>query len=193
MKKNLISLYDSATPDELNVGLNWYPVAHEQIRVWAKQYNRTVDNVACIMAACSPQQSWERNISLTERALEGLPLPEMTNAFKAKVKKIVQDRIRDTTLVFKNAPKVESFSYNLMGEYWPVTIDTHMIQAIHNNPLMSGKIKPIQYDKYVNIVREAAWKVGVKQPAIFQAVCWVVWRGRYSPEEKRAMQRRKNG
>ena len=55
MLHNITSVYRLATSQEHANGLTWYPRAHRIVCEWAETFERPIANVACIIAALSPQ------------------------------------------------------------------------------------------------------------------------------------------
>lgn len=70
MVKNLLWLHDQmpeATRDRAKL---WYDGARKIAERWAKQYGKTPQQVAGMMAVLSPQRDWFQNVSLAQRILD---------------------------------------------------------------------------------------------------------------------------
>ena len=192
MVTNLLTLYrQQVTPDDYQLGLAWYPNAHRIVCEWADHYERSIANVASIVAALSPQCSWERNLIAADDVLAGNPVSigGVLGANIAKAERIYHDRASDITTYFPHGPKVASFAANLAGDWHFVTVDGHALQAALADVTSTRTLRWSAYAAIAGAYQSAAWSVGI-QPAHFQAILWHTWKRLNPPVVKRAVRRR---
>ena len=187
--RNLTHLYSLATPDEITSGVQWYPNAHAIVYEWAKTFDKSVVNIACIIAALSPQCVWERNLIIADDIIRG-DSPSISGALRVNVEKatrIRDDEAEDITRYFPCGPKVASFALNLAGAYQHPTIDTHAMQAALNDVRANYTLKPQPYAAFARAYELAAWQLKYP-PALFQAIIWHVWK-RLNPTDYKRRRR----
>lgn len=186
MVTNITSIYLLATALDIDVGSHWYLRAYSLVLEWADTFNRPIANVACVIAALSPQLEWNRNLIIADDLLHGHP-PSIGGAIRRNIRlaeRIRDDRATDTANYFKQGCKVRSFAVNLAGNFDIVTVDTHSAQIAAGSPLANlrvdtwKKYQPV-HDAYVNAARLARL-----QPAILQAIVWCAWKRLYPQGKK---------
>lgn len=73
-KKNIVSnllyLYNSVPKETADRSKLWYDGAFKIATEMAKDYDLSMEQVAAIMAAMSPQKDWFQNVSMAERAID---------------------------------------------------------------------------------------------------------------------------
>lgn len=189
--RNLLRLYRKSSQADVTEGLGWYPLAQGIVRQWAGHYRLSVDTVACVTAAVSPQLDWSRNLIIADDILAGR-MPSIggalpTNVRKAEVLRDTDYRSEDRAhwnldlrmaAVFPQGPKVASFAANLAGDLSVVTVDTHCAQAALEDPLVTVYLKWKPYTVFAECYATAAGTVGL-QGAEFQAIIWHTWRRLY--------------
>jgi hypothetical protein len=187
--RNLLKVCRKAEPEDISAGVDWYPKAQAIVREWTSHYRYSVDTVACVTAALSPQLEWTRNLIIADDVLAGR-YPSIGGVLHSNLRKAEQ--LRDTDWktdrltigprmleVFPGGPKVNSFAYNLAGDMNIVTVDTHAVQAALNDPLITLGIPWTPYRIFGECYAVAARKVD-RQPAEFQAIVWYIWKRLYS-------------
>ena len=192
MVSNLLTLYrQQTTEDDYQHGLVWYPNAHHIVCEWADHYERSIANVACIVAALSPQCTWERNLIAADDILAGNPVSIGgvlgANIFKAE--RIRNDRASHTLDYFPHGPKVASFAANLAGDWDFVTVDGHALQAALTDVTSTRTLRWSAYSAVASAYQSAARVTG-NQPAHFQAILWHTWKRLNPPVAKRAVRRK---
>lgn len=184
-------LYAIATPDERTTGRNWYPSVRRLLAAWGKEYHQDVRTIAALTAMISPQCNWTTNLDIAHTILAGKRGRATHGAIRRNVRiarRILKDRARSIAH-YCQGPKVRAFAENLAGSRIHVTIDIHAAQAALNAPTRSVRVDKTMYRTLADIYTTTAYQLG-EQPAAFQAIVWIVWKRIYSPERKRAMQRR---
>lgn len=192
MIDNILRVYGSATETERTEGKNWYPRAHSIVCDWAETFERSIANVACVVAAISVQCEWERNLIIADDILRG-DEPSIGGAIHRFVEIAKQVRIERAWSLdgyFKVGCKVRSFAANLAGDYSVVTVDTHAAQIANGSIL--GNLRVDTWKRYTPVANayvDAAKRVGVK-PAELQAITWLVWKQLHPTAIKRVARRR---
>lgn len=195
MTANLKRLYRRATPEDIAGGIAWYPEARRIVAEWSTHYGYDASTVACVIAAISPQVSWERNLIIADDILAGRP-PSI-GAIRQNVAKA--QRLRDgapisevtarMAAVFPYGPKVTCFAANLAGDDNVVTVDTHAAQAAIGDPTL---YPPLKWNRYAQIATAFVDASGATPhpPAAFQAILWLAWRRLFPAAHKRSIKRR---
>ena len=190
MVLNILTVYRQATRDDINRGAQWYPLAHNIVCEWADTFQRPIANVACIVAALSPQIPWHRCLVIADDILHGNS-PSIRGAIQSFVRnaeRIRDERLTDTYPTFKVGCKVRSFAANLAGNLDVVTVDTHAAQIASGDVCNTLRVDTWKrYEPVASAYVAAAKRVGIK-PATLQAITWVVWKRLYPHKQN---QRRK--
>lgn len=171
---NIVTVFNSASPDQERRGRTWYQTAHDMAEMIS---GGDVVAGAGVLAALSPQTSWDENVKRAARAFaEGkpsghtganlvkaarcmagedpatvLPMESKTGHF---YRCIVDPDTQDAVCIDRHAHDVA------VGERWGDDVDRGL-----------GSKK--RYAILANAYREAARVLGVS-PATVQAVAWVV-------------------
>lgn len=176
---NVLSVYFSATADNLRKGLSWYLDAHSFALSSAEEYGFTVEQTAGVIAALSPMMKWGPNkaqalIAFQEREAMGLGLDN--NCVKAM--RIMNG---EAPLDVLGGNKVRAFYSTILdpaGFSIPV-IDRHAFD-IAVGEITSDKARGMLgrkgiYEAFGNVYVEAAMTVGIGAPQM-QAITWTQWR-----------------
>lgn len=198
---NLVTLYNrSSNGYDIVQGERWYPEARRIVNEWSATYGYHPETVACVIAAISPQCSWERNLIIADDILAnrqpsigGLAInvrkaeairddnhPSGSNAYPT-----MADRMRAS---FPGGPKVNSFAHNLVGLNHMVTVDAHAMQAALNDVKSTYTLKWGPYNVFARCYVDAATRIG-RSPAEFQAIIWHTWKRLNPPASKRNQRR----
>lgn len=190
IQSNLLTLYQERTLQDTLDGLRWYPDANYIVREWAVTYGLSVETVACIVAAISPQCSWDRNLIIADDILNRRPasVGGALHANLAKAECIRNDRAKIMLPYFPHGPKVNTFAANLAGNYTIATVDTHGLQAALNDVQATYTLRWTPYQVFSQCYVNVAHTVGLL-PAYFQAIIWHVWKRRYPWERKQQLRK----
>lgn len=198
MVRNITHAYSLATRADVLAGLDWYPKAHAIICEWADHHGRSIANVACIVAALSPQCEWTRNLIIAEDILQGLApsIGGTITAFLRIAERIREDRVGDTATYFKQGCKVRCFAANLAGNYDIVTVDTHGAQVAAGSPASNLRVDTWKrYEPVAEAYTLAAQRIspvtrGRKhiEPAFLQAITWLTWKRLYPHKQNQRRQ-----
>lgn len=166
--------------------LGWYARAREWAGSLAVLNSLPVETVVGVVAALSPLQSWEEQLTYTPLALSafwgGQPLPGPGfGANKNKAQRILQG---ERPLDVLSGAKVLAFFRAIMGDTDAVVIDRHA-WAIASGPDAVGlSLTDKRYRETAEAYRAAAASLRVAFPALaelltpagVQALTWVYWR-----------------
>lgn len=192
MTTNILSVYHQATDSERIAGAEWYPKAHRIVLEWSDTYGRSIANVACIVAAISPQVEWTRNLIIADDVLQGNPpsIGGVIQRFVRIAERIRNDNASNLDGYFKIGCKVRSFAANLAGNFDLVTVDTHGSQIAAGSALSNLRVDTWKkYEPVASAYVDAAKAVSVA-PAELQAITWLAWKRIYPVGIKRHIRRR---
>lgn len=176
--------YRTATLPDRHAGARWYPTARALVTRWARRYRLPRATVAAVIAAISPQCDWPSNKRLARAILAGARPDSLGGALRSNLRKaaaIREARARDLAPYFPHGPKVQAFARNLAGDDHPITIDRHMTAAAGES---RSSLTPKQYAALAQAYRTVAQTLQ-QPPARLQAIIWVSWRRRHTPQRRR--------
>lgn len=187
---NLHRYIELATEQDIEEGLNWYPEANEFCRVLANKHGLTMQQVAGITSAMSPQCSWSVNRQLVNSFLDSggkakVTTHERVNKAKKMLKTTDYEEIMSLLSVRENgALKTRAFYDSICRptETDLVVIDRHQIAASLQRPDAThaldanmAQITPVQYNFLSECTREVARSLGWTYSAT-QALIWISYR-----------------
>ena len=179
--ENVLTEYARADRSQVAAGMDWYADAHSL----ALTLNANdVAEASAVIAALSPQLSWDRNVILAKRAyageLDGGCLP-------ASIVKAHRILAGEAPLDVLGGPKVRSFYANIVDptDSITVTVDRHAVDIAVDTRLgkASPGLTPKRYLAWSQAYREAALVAGIL-PQQMQAVTWTSWRERWAWRDK---------
>ena len=186
LRRNITLLYRRHTIDaDIVAGTSWYPNARHIVMEWATHYGYHDVTVACVIAALSPQCSWERNLIIADDILAGRT-PSL-GALRKNVAKAQAIRLKPAPNLlhyFPHGPKVFSFACNLAGDDSFVTVDTHMMQAALADVQANYQLPWTPYSIFAQCYQDVAIAQGIA-PATFQAILWHTWKRLHPAARKR--------
>lgn len=184
-EERIYSLYQETDAWQREEGFTWYFRANEHCASLARQFpelSLTHDQVAGIVAALSPQASWEQNLFYAQMLLSEDRAPTLTHAVDSALKiKAGEDPISVLHHRKKNNLKVRSFHSNISDPEMSqdVTIDRHAWNLIFNDPKAIKRsrlyIQPKEYRWAEDRYRAVASAIGCK-PHQLQAATWLRWK-----------------
>lgn len=189
--------YSLATNTEVNEGFKWYADAQQFARELSEKYNTPFIQVCGIIAALSPQITWEQNKVL---AVTFLRTNNVKNTAKVRVYKCraIKETINESDILEILSPngnflKTRKFFINIydFNRVEAVTIDRHAIgvatQAHNKTDSIQENDRRMtvkQYQFFETAYIRAAQILGLT-PNQLQAVTWVTYRRlRELPEHK---------
>lgn len=198
---NILEIYNLASDLEKAEGMNWYSDARQICLRFSKRFNLSFELVCYVMAALSPNNKWQRNITDCERVLDLYTSGKLFNkvrdyqngdkealkgiacTYTANLIKAFNILENACTSYLGNGLKTRNFALNIyIGEVTDtnVTVDYHAFSVAvgirHTiNSIKSTSFRPKQYNEISEAYRLAAEQVNI-QPKQMQAITWVTWR-----------------
>ena len=173
--ENIMMTFGSATPDQESRGRWWYSCAHDLANLMADGNTKVG---AGLLAALSPQTSWEYNIELACDAYDtGRPTRHVGDAL-SKATRILAGIPPEEVLPMER--KTGHFYRCILNPVDPdaVCIDRHAHDVAVGTAYGSasrGLDAHGRYNLIASCYREAARRLG-ELPQVVQAVTWVTWR-----------------
>lgn len=190
MTRRILAWHDRATDAERHDGMTWYDDARRFAGALAEATPYTLAQVAHVVAALSPQCTWDENMRAAALACtlhaegrhdaEGDTLPGYVG-YRANVAKAW--RILDGDLSALRGPKVTAFAGAIVGDMSHVTVDVWATRTARDgrralafhawDDEMPGAV---EHRAIAEAYRRAAALRGIT-PSAMQAVVWVAVRG----------------
>ncbi len=175
MVARILGVYDAATDDEHSDGRQWYPAANAIARIVGDGLGIGTDGGAGIVAALSPQCSWDENVVRALAFADG----DSVGGLADGLRKAVRIGAGEHPAAVLGGRKVRSFYANIIGNVNAVTVDRHAVAIVFDRPLSDREIKilerPGPYTMIASAYRAAARRLGIA-PSELQAVTWLAWR-----------------
>jgi hypothetical protein len=175
--KNIETIYSNCTSDDIINGRTWYENAKSFSIYLSKKYNVTEIQSAGIIAALSPQKSWDVNTKIAENFIESNGSASVhTGVQLAKGKHILYSPLtKEEVYLTLGGMKTKNFFYNI---YTPECKDFITIDRHHLNVCYAEDVKACT-DKQYEFLKENtsifANKINML-PSILQATLWVCWK-----------------
>ena len=192
--QNILAIYNLSSAGEIKAGLAWYSDAHNQALQISEALNVPLTTVVGVIAALSPNNKWERNLSnayqLIAAYLDGETVESVKvstyHTMKAKAWSILADQLDETDdiLTRLNGQKIKSFYECIIGVPHGICIDGHALNIWRNerHGLTSDKTNigkrlyaDIQAD-YLEAGNAVTYQGRNLTAYEMQAITWTVWR-----------------
>ncbi len=190
--ENIVSVYRMATPEEKRDGIVWYANAYADCKRIAVDCDVPIHIVVGVVAALSPNNKWDRNVTNARDLIEGYLNGDYVenirvstyNAMKNKAWSILETMAdSDDVITILNGQKITSFYQNIMG-YDTCTVDGHAKNIFYGvrHGLTDDKtnVGKREYREISQAYVDAGKKVRVNGRPLkafeIQAITWVVWR-----------------
>jgi hypothetical protein len=168
-------------------GMRWYARGRKRLREATEGTTLSVYRLAGVAALLSPMTPWERNIDTAENLAEMYSLRAPYPDLLAEAKRgTVYNNNAESAVSYLSGndleapagPKTGPFQENLAGDLSPVTIDSHMRDAVNTFDLSSltGNARR----SMIRAVRMCSTLYGIP-PAKAQAIIWTVQRDNLGP------------
>lgn len=184
--KNIIKVYNQATPEEKDYWGRWYHNAKTDVQELAVQFNLPFPVVAGIVAVLSPGNKWSMNLLAAERLLQG---QSKINAYPRQVQRA--QRILETgDIGLVSGPKVTVFFNSLVDPKMvekDMVLDGHAINIWRGEKVSLKNLTNPNSKERTQMIQDyqtAAKELGVPVQAV-QAVTWYIWKytGKTAPLE----------
>jgi len=185
--ENIKTIYELATPEERKHGFTWYKIANTECLKIANKFEMPLYIVVGVVAALSPNNKWDRNITnghdLIEAFINGDHMESVKVSTYHKMKEkawCILESMPDyeETKRQLNGQKIVCFFENIMGED-TCTIDGHARNIYYGERigLTNDKtnIGKKEYQFLQSEYKKLANEYGMKAYEM-QAITWVVWR-----------------
>lgn len=185
---NILDTYHQATGEEVYNGIHWYNLAQELSTGVSSRLGVPLTTVVGVIAALSPNNKWERNITngsdLIEAYLRGDPIESVKvstyHTMKDKAWSIMVDALTtDKDILTRlNGQKIKSFYECIIG-HDTCCIDGHAFNIRNGKKVgLSDNKTNIGKKLYAEVQEDyvkAGSVLGLKAYEV-QAVTWVAWR-----------------
>jgi len=185
--ENIKTIYELATPEERKHGFTWYKIANIECLKIADKFEMPLYIVVGVVAALSPNNKWDRNITnghdLIEAFINGDHMESVKVSTYHKMKEkawCILESMPDyeETKRQLNGQKIVCFFENIMGED-TCTIDGHARNIYYGERigLTNDKtnIGKKEYQFLQSEYKKLANEYGMKAYEM-QAITWVAWR-----------------
>lgn len=186
--KNILSFYELATIPEIFEGMAWYNDANTYAKELATRFNISISQVTGIIAAFSPQTTWQDNkryaVSFLLQPNNSLRSKVSNDKAKAILQLNNEADIYEALSITNKAFKTKAFFKNILNPdiNTGVTIDRHAIAGCiqKTNDVYAldenhAKLTKAQYEFFELAYTQAAQQANIL-PQQMQAIVWVVYR-----------------
>ena len=186
--RNILKIYDQATPCEVDAGVTWYASANAECCAIAKANSLHINRVVGVVSALSPNNKWHRNLNDARNMVttykEGGHVEDVTvctyRAMRSKAWSVLDADTSELpdVLTILNGQKIKAFAECILGN------DTCVIDG-HAYNIAQGKRLSLTSDKVnvgVRVFRELqaayvrAGKLRDLKGYEMQAITWTAWR-----------------
>ena len=175
--KNIETIYNRCTSDDINNGRTWYENAKSFSIYVAKKYDVTELQSAGIIAALSPQKNWDVNMKATEKFIESNGKASVhTGVQLSKASYILHNSLMPEEVYNTlGGLKTKNFFYNIYNpdDKMSVTIDRHHLTVCYAEQKENCTDKQYEFLKKNTII--FANKINII-PSMLQATLWVCWK-----------------
>jgi hypothetical protein len=187
---NILAVFFNATDLETIIGADWYPTANHAALIIAQRYSVTLETAAGVIAALSPNNRWERNLTDADSMIRAYSIGGHNAADSIKVGTYNANKIKalailsgDDCLQILGGLKVRAFYDCIIGGD-SVCIDGHAYAIWKGERIpttQTPKITPKIYDSIVADYRQATRVINLILKADYsaaqiQAITWTAWR-----------------
>ena len=190
--ENIIKIYKLASPEEKRDGIVWYVNAFADCKRIALDTKVPVHIVVGVVAALSPNNKWDRNITNARDLIEGYLNGEHVESIKVSTYHAMKNKAwsildqmpdEDGVSLILNGQKIVSFYRNIMG-HDTCTVDGHARNIYYGerHGLTNDKsnVGKREYFEISQAYVKAGKRVRVNGRSLkafeIQAITWVVWR-----------------
>ena len=187
---SILAVFFAASDLETINGANWYATAQDAAATMAQRYSLSTDTVAAVIAALSPNNRWERNLSDADNLIGAYILGGYSDAVKVKTSTYGLNKTKALKILEGAAPlevlgglKVRAFYGCIMGQD-AVCIDGHAYAIWRGERISTSSTPKISAKLYASIAAGYVRATdtinnvlgGEYQPRQVQAITWLAWR-----------------
>jgi len=174
MVANILTYWRSASPEQHEAGVRWYPLAGRLAQLIADEVGISPDRIGFAIAALSPRNPWRWNVAdayaFASAKAEGRTMPRATT-FKRNWVRAWQALDTGIDPWTGTAPKVRAFVACIFGDHDAVVVDVWAVRVATGGS--KSRVTDKQYAKVASAYRHAAEQLG-ELPSTVQAVTWLV-------------------
>jgi hypothetical protein len=190
--QHIEAIIKEATPDQRERGLHWYDEAHKTANDLAKKYKLTIQKTAGVIAALSPSNAWERNVTDAEKVLATGARPGLKSNY-SKAMRILGGEDPETVLMGTKRDYIKTLNFyrNIVdpNSNDNITIDRHAASLALGKQVFDQDIGKVisyaDYDTFKDAYRDAGKDLHMSAHEA-QAIAWTVWRENYIAHKPRA-------
>jgi hypothetical protein len=177
-RTNIEQWLDVLRPDHWEHGKTWYRQAHQLCLNLSNETNLELRSVCGVMAALSPQVSWEVNIASGESVVRAGKIDKGYTGYSSNVEKAYDCLLYEPLDILKGF-KVVAFYHNILDPFSSieVTVDTHMGRVLFDKLTLEEKDQRYIFSKKGNHEAQEAIRAIAKKkqvlPHVLQASLWV--------------------
>lgn len=187
---NILAVFFAATDLETINGAKWYPDANKSAAIMADRYCTSLDTAAGVIAALSPNNRWERNLTDADSMIRAYATGGHDAADSIKVGTYNANKNKALAILsggdclqILGGLKVRAFYDCIIGGD-SVCVDGHAY-AIWTGGYIpttkTPKITPKVYEAISADYRQATWVINLILKADYsaaqiQAITWIAWR-----------------
>jgi hypothetical protein len=187
----ILATFFNASPAELADGANWYGRASDAAQIIGDRYSLPMNAVAGVIAALSPNNKWERNVTDAELLCRAYVLGGHAAADKIKVSTYGANKIKALRILAGESPlsvlgglKVRAFYLCIMGDSSSVCVDGHAYAiwtgeriATTRTPKITPKLYAAISADYIKAADTINSILGADYTAAqIQAITWITYR-----------------
>lgn len=177
-ERNVESWLDKVKDEHWQAGHNWYKQANQFAKHLSEDTGLPLENVAGVIAALSPQVSWEVNCYSAESVVRYAQIDKLYGGYHVNVEKAYQCLTAHPLKVLGGA-KVLAFYHNILAPNNPehVTVDTHIARVLFDTLELTDKQVSYVFSKSGNsLAQQCLRKVASQRnvsPVALQAALWL--------------------
>ena len=188
--RNILSVYYSASPADIQGGSDWYARAQVIAKQFSATYGLSVEVCAGVISALSPRKEWSINVRIAESIIArytatGLSALRHGGTLTAQLRQV--DKVLSLNNPTANdvaesfgGPKTAAFARNIIGDLSGVCVDGHASNIAFHGMTRLGipdatSPKGPLYGLIAAAYTNAAKQLGIA-PATLQAVTWLSYK-----------------
>lgn len=177
-EQNVEVWFDKVKAEHWESGKAWYKQAYQFTKYLSEDTGLPLENVAGVIAALSPQVSWETNCYSAESVVRYAQIDKRYGGYYANVEKAYQCLTAHPLKVLGGA-KVLAFYHNILNPHSPeyVTVDTHIARVLFDTlTLTNQQISYIFSHKGNSLAQQCLRKVASQHKVnavALQAALWL--------------------
>lgn len=177
-ERNVETWFDKIKAEHWESGHAWYKQARQFAKHLSEDTGLPLENVAGVIAALSPQVSWEVNCYSAESVVRYAQIDKGYGGYYSNVEKAYQCLTAHPLKVLGGA-KVLAFYHNILNPHAPdhVTIDTHIARILFDTlDLTDQQVSYIFSKRGNSLAQQCLRKVALQRnvnPVALQAALWL--------------------